>query len=458
MQVAFEVKAVNLETGEFEGYGNVKNYQDDGKDMVDDGAFVKTVAEWGPAGKNRVKVLALHRSDWLPVGRPVELREDTVGLYIKGKISDTSLGRDVLTLMRDGVLTEMSIGYETIKAEMVAGVRHIKELRLYEISLVPWAMNDRSTVTGVKAGVSQTLEIDDPNTEAAEVSVLQQALKLLADCIALVPKCMGNQASCDQCNAMIAQVMVLVGQAIAAEAADTAEETGVAEDPPDDIDLYERMEAIWRAVRALGSIQDGDWSYPRYHVECPRLASVVIEDDETGQFYQAPYTVAPDGAVTLGELQPVDIAWLPSQKARARRFDSKAGRRNSTTDKQKITDIFTSAIGLMDGDHMSTSLKSLFGSLDKNQRADLISALQTDEPDAKPKSAPGPAAAGTHPDEGNGAHSAPGAALPSPEIEQMALGILGSMKRAAGSPTLVVTDPAADAMAMLRAAAGTAAK
>lgn len=154
-RVAFEVKDVDVDAGTFSGHASIFNIPDDGMppDVMLPGAFAKTIKEWGPMGANRIKILALHRNDWLPIGVPTELREDGTGLFFVGKISDTSLGRDVLTLLRDRVLTEMSIGFDVIKQEpdKTRGVRRLQEVRLWEISPVTWAMHPLATIADVKA-------------------------------------------------------------------------------------------------------------------------------------------------------------------------------------------------------------------------------------------------------------------------------------------------------------------
>lgn len=148
------VKAVDLDAGTFEGHASVFGIPDDGfpPDIIQPGAFTKTIQEWGPSGANRIKVLALHRNDWLPIGKPIELAEDARGLFFRAKISDTALGKDVLTLLRDGVLTEMSIGFTTVKADLdkATGTRLVREVRLYEISPVIWAMHPLAKITNVK--------------------------------------------------------------------------------------------------------------------------------------------------------------------------------------------------------------------------------------------------------------------------------------------------------------------
>lgn len=144
----FKVDSVDVEQGIFEGYAAVFGNIDSGGDIIEPGAFSKMLS----GGWGRVKILALHNDCWLPIGVPLELKEDDKGLYIKGKISDTAMGKDVKVLLHDGVLNEMSIGYDALTAPVDAdGIRHLKEIVLWEVSLVTWAMNGEAVVTGYKS-------------------------------------------------------------------------------------------------------------------------------------------------------------------------------------------------------------------------------------------------------------------------------------------------------------------
>ncbi len=146
--IAFEVEDYDEEEGIFSGYGAVFSNIDSGGDIIEPGAFTKTIAE----GTGRVKILSGHNDTLLPIGVPVELREDAKGLYMRGKISDTALGRDVKTLIKDGVLGELSIGYDPVVFDYdESGIRHLREVKLWEISVVTWAMNEQAVITGYKA-------------------------------------------------------------------------------------------------------------------------------------------------------------------------------------------------------------------------------------------------------------------------------------------------------------------
>jgi uncharacterized protein len=92
----------------------------------------------------------------MPIGKPLEMRETDLGLEVVAKISPTERGQECLTLMRDGVIDELSIGFDPVVAEDVqqadgSMVRHLKEVRLWEISLVTFAADTLAKVTEVSA-------------------------------------------------------------------------------------------------------------------------------------------------------------------------------------------------------------------------------------------------------------------------------------------------------------------
>lgn len=133
--------------GEFEGYASVFGNRDSYGDVVIPGAFTRTIAN----DRGRVKVLWQHDPSQ-PIGIPVEMREDDRGLLVKARIADTTLGRDTLALLRAGVITELSIGYDAVREEYdnERSERKLTEIRLWEFSPVTWAANDLARITAVK--------------------------------------------------------------------------------------------------------------------------------------------------------------------------------------------------------------------------------------------------------------------------------------------------------------------
>ena len=151
--VEFELEGFDDKEGTFSGYGAVFSNIDSGGDIIEPGAFTKTIAE----GIGRVKILSGHNDSLLPIGIPTELREDAKGLFMSAKISDTTLGRDVKTLIHDGVLCELSIGYDPVVFDYDEnGIRHLREVKLWEISVVTWAMNEQAVITDHKSDDAAT--------------------------------------------------------------------------------------------------------------------------------------------------------------------------------------------------------------------------------------------------------------------------------------------------------------
>lgn len=166
------------ESGEFSGYAAVFGNKDDGDDVIEKGAFSETIRE----DFDRIKILSQHNECELPIGKPIELREDEKGLYIRGKISDTQKGRDIQTLLKDGVLTELSIGYDVIEFDFdgKTGIRRLKKIRLWEVSVVTWAMNDQAKIDEVKS-IAATLK-----AEAKAGKITRARLDALKPFIAVV--------------------------------------------------------------------------------------------------------------------------------------------------------------------------------------------------------------------------------------------------------------------------------
>jgi HK97 family phage prohead protease len=147
--VPLEVKAAGAGDGrwEVEGYASVFGVRDLGDDVVERGAFAQTLRSGA-----KVRFLFSHDAAKV-VGAPLALREDSHGLYFKGKISRTQLGQDVHTLVADGALDSFSIGYRPVDFELDprAGIRRLKSLELLEVSLVSMPMLPAAQVTGFKA-------------------------------------------------------------------------------------------------------------------------------------------------------------------------------------------------------------------------------------------------------------------------------------------------------------------
>lgn len=149
--LAFEIKAIDYEGRTLEGYAAAFGNIDQVGDIIHPGAFRKTLSERG----GRIKFLWQHDPKE-PIGRLIEAREEDHGLSVKAVISDTARGRDALALLKDGAIGEMSIGYDAVKGGVDyskfegRSVRNLREIKLYEFSLVTFPANEAAIVTGLK--------------------------------------------------------------------------------------------------------------------------------------------------------------------------------------------------------------------------------------------------------------------------------------------------------------------
>lgn len=158
LNFAFELKALDDESGEFEGYASVFGNKDQGGDIVVKGAFANAIKARGAKG---VKMLADHDST-KRIGVWTDMAEDESGLRVKGRLlTEKQIGRDAHIDLKAGALTGLSIGGRT-KTDAYDGrkrARMIKEFDLYEISLVTFPMNEQAQVFAVKS--LSDLTVDD---------------------------------------------------------------------------------------------------------------------------------------------------------------------------------------------------------------------------------------------------------------------------------------------------------
>lgn len=140
------VKDVDTEKRIVTGYASTFNNVDLTGDIVTPKAFNRTLKTRG----TRIKVLWQHDA-FTPIGKPSKINTDDHGLYTESTISDTAFGNDVLKLVSDGVVTDFSIGYDILDFAFDEE-RHmlLKELKLWEYSLVTFPANEQANVTGLK--------------------------------------------------------------------------------------------------------------------------------------------------------------------------------------------------------------------------------------------------------------------------------------------------------------------
>jgi HK97 family phage prohead protease len=146
---ALQIKSLS-EDGTFEGYGSIFGNVDSYGEIVEPGAFAKSLAQYDRT-KTSPLMLWQHNPD-KPIGVWDGLHEDGKGLKGTGRlVLETAQGREAYALLKAGAVRGLSIGYVEVKAEPDGNNRRLKELDLREISIVSFPANRRAQVGAVKS-------------------------------------------------------------------------------------------------------------------------------------------------------------------------------------------------------------------------------------------------------------------------------------------------------------------
>jgi hypothetical protein len=159
----FEVKFSDAKQGVFSGYGAIFGNEDSYGDVLDKGAFSKSLKDWEAKGKYPPMLLQHgggfmgSAEDLLPIGKWTSMEENSKGLKVEGELFalNTERGQYIYEGLKSGVLDGLSIGY--VPKEFVVGTktgeprRLLKGVDLMELSIVTFPANDKARVGAVKA-------------------------------------------------------------------------------------------------------------------------------------------------------------------------------------------------------------------------------------------------------------------------------------------------------------------
>jgi len=157
--IHLNIKADSVgDDGTFEGYGSVFNVLDSYGDKVVPGAFEKTINE----RKGKIALLWQHQPSQ-PIGVWLSMSEDSIGLKCKGKLlvnSNVPKADEAYSLLKAGAISGLSIGYIPVQQETdnKTGITTVKEVKLYETSLVTFPANESATVTQIRSAFDELTE------------------------------------------------------------------------------------------------------------------------------------------------------------------------------------------------------------------------------------------------------------------------------------------------------------
>lgn len=142
-----EIKEISDE-GYFSGYGSVFDVIDDWDDVIVRGAFAETLQKKTP-------VMLWQHDSAEPIGVYERIREDEIGLWLEGRLLlDIEKGREAYILLKNRAIRGLSIGFLPLAWEWETRdnrrVRVLKDIDLWEVSLVTFPANSKAVVDEVK--------------------------------------------------------------------------------------------------------------------------------------------------------------------------------------------------------------------------------------------------------------------------------------------------------------------
>lgn len=149
-------------------------------EQIKPGTFAKALQNG-----NDIDLLAEHDSSKLLASTKngsLVLREDEIGLHMEARISPTSYGKDYHTLIKEGIIQNMSFGMQVLKdtwKKRADGLleRSIEELKLFEVSAVKnGAYSDSEVFTTRSINV-----IDEPTINLTEEYTMKKTEKQLME-------------------------------------------------------------------------------------------------------------------------------------------------------------------------------------------------------------------------------------------------------------------------------------
>lgn len=131
---------------QFSGYASVFDGLDSYGDTIKAGAYKGTITD-------RERPIQLRWNHSGPViGKFTEIYEDEKGLYVAGELTKGhSVAEDTAALLRHGAISGLSIGYSVKDSEQQGVIRVLKDIELFEISVVETPADNNAHIQTVKS-------------------------------------------------------------------------------------------------------------------------------------------------------------------------------------------------------------------------------------------------------------------------------------------------------------------
>lgn len=244
--------------GYVEGYSSVFGVIDHDSEIMERGCYDKTLkGRVGEKVKRPIPLLCAHAA-WSGraldvIGKMIEANEDEYGLYSKFQMGRTMNATDAKTLIDDGMVDGLSVGFLPVRWETMldkANEREIRrwlEVNLLEVTLTPFPCCETAGITASKA-----LEKFEQRLKALGAYVQDPSPELVEKASALVREEFGAPESVDALAASVAKIKALLEVRVASDS--DREDSGKDKPAPltDRTALLRKARLIAAQVKTLG--------------------------------------------------------------------------------------------------------------------------------------------------------------------------------------------------------------
>lgn len=142
-----------LDDGEILAYASIFGNVDSYGDVVVKGAFERTLEQWKSSG-DYIPLLWGHDMDdpMSNIGWVTEAKEDERGLLVRARfdLEDNPKARQVYKLCKGRRVRDLSFAFNVVDYERDGDVTQLKDLELYEVSIVTVGANPETEIIAVK--------------------------------------------------------------------------------------------------------------------------------------------------------------------------------------------------------------------------------------------------------------------------------------------------------------------
>lgn len=210
--VTVKFKTDGLADGEFMGYASVFGNKDSYGDVVQKGAFANTLAEWERKGVPIPLLWGHNTADPdFNLGEIVEASEDDYGLKVHGRLDmESPKSAQTYRLLKSGRVNQMSFAYSIVDGAYVEPISddgttswrdayyELRELDLYEVSIVPIGANQETEILAVKSVIGSLAAKAGRTLSAKNEDAIRGALGQAEEIVTSLKSVLPDDSSADE--------------------------------------------------------------------------------------------------------------------------------------------------------------------------------------------------------------------------------------------------------------------